>query len=330
MDFSGLEGETITMENLEGGEGPVFNDLQTTGQIMQFNVMDVAPSVSDPVNPQWQIDLRPDSDDTIPVWTENADGTWSSSVGNTTAPGEHSLAIFEGLDNYGRLFPHLGTVNEGSRLWAEDVDTGNLNSNGEAEAAPAETVIADEYVLFEIYNTTPDAHPIHLHGTEFQIVERQQIEYSLAEEPTNDLEGGQYLTSKFVDTNGDGQVNSDDITLVEEPTPVAAYEQGFKDTALVDRGERILVVAKYDSALLDDPNSGAAGQYVWHCHILSHEDHEMMRPLQVLDPDSIGNTIEGTPGRDDLTGTEGDDLIIGLQNHGYFDRQWRKGPIYLQ
>ncbi len=307
VDFAGLEGKTLTVENFEKGEGPIFNDPETTGQIMQFNVLDKVPSVLDPVNPQWKIDLRPDPADTIPVWTKNADGTWSSSVGTTTAPGEHGLAIFEGLDNYGRLFPHLGTVNEGSLLWAEDVETGLLNPTGEAEAAPAEIVKADEYTLFEIYNTTPDSHPIHLHGTEFQILERQKIAWELVEEPTDDLEGGQYLTSKFVDTNGDGLINTDDITLLGAPTPVAAYERGFKDTAIVDPGERILVVAKYDSALLNDPISGSAGKYVWHCHILSHEDHEMMRPLQVL------KVIEGTPGRDNLTGTKSDDLIIAFQ-----------------
>ena len=318
VDFKGLEGQAITMTNVHPGDGPVFNDPQTTGQIMQFNVQNVAPSISDPVDPQWKQDLRPDPADEIPVWSNNNDGTWSSQFGDTTTIlGEHSLAIFEGLDNYGRLFPHLGTVNEGSLLWAEDVDTGLLNPTGEAEAAPAETIIAGEYTLFEIYNTTPDAHPIHLHGTEFQILERQNISFTLLEDRTDDLEGGQYLTAKFADTNMDGEVNSLDIELLDDSTPAAAYESGFKDTAIVNPDERILVVAKFDPELLDDRNIGAAGKYVWHCHILSHEDHEMMRPLQVLAPPSNPNALFFSPGNDKPSIGDAEDIIYFDGNDGY-------------
>ena len=276
IDFSQQAGNTLTLRNVEGGKGarPIFNDPQTTGQIMQFNVQNVVPSISDPVNPQWKIDLRPN--ETLPVWTKNGNGTWTSTVGTTTLPGTHALAVFEGLDPYGRIFPHLGTVNEGSLLWAD--------ANGDVVPRPAETVTADAYTLFEVYNTTPDSHPIHLHGTEFQILERQRFKATLL---TKDLltEGGLIAQgSTIADTSGDGLINTNDITLLGRPTPVPAYEAGLKDTAIVDPGERILVVAKYDSSLLNDPIAGAAGKYVWHCHILSHEDHEMMRPLQVEPP----------------------------------------------
>ena len=295
IDFSKQAGKTLTLTNVQGGTGarPIFNDPKTTGQIMQFNVLNVAPSIPDPVNPQWKIDLRPDPADTIPVWTKNADGTWTSGVGTTTAPGAHALAVFEGLDNYGRLFPHLGTVNEGSLLWAEDPDTGLLVAGdqpgnpgvGFAKAAAAETVEAGVYTLFEVYNTTPDAHPIHLHGTEFQVLERQKIAFTLVPDPngTLSMESGAYLTSTFADTNGDRLVNTNDITLLGKAAPAAAYESGFKDTAIVNPGERILVVALFEEALLDqDVGFGGAGNYVWHCHILSHEDHEMMRPLKLV------------------------------------------------
>lgn len=313
VDFSGQEGKTLTLRNEQGGTGarPVFNDPQTSGQIMQFNVLDVKPSIPDPVDPKWQDDLRTD---TIPVWTKNADGSWSSDIdldgdGNpetTTDAGDHALAIFEGLDDYGRLFPHLGTVEEGSLLWAEDPDTGKLVEGdqpgnpgvGFSKAAEAETVTAGEYTLFEIYNTTPDSHPIHLHGTEFQVLERQKIQFTLLEEATytdpnydpltnpNADPPPAYLTSKFADTNNNG-IAYDDITLLGKATPAAAFESGFKDTAIVKPGERVVVVAKYDEALLQaDAGFGGAGNYVWHCHILSHEDHEMMRPLKLTESDN--------------------------------------------
>ncbi len=315
IDFSKQAGKTLTLSNEQGGTGarPIFNNPQTTGQIMQF-IVDQPLTVANEVNPdtgipQWQVDLRPDIADTIPVWTKNAGGTWQGTgpivnpdtgavtigdLGATTAPGAHALAVFEGLDNYGRLFPHLGTVNEGSLLWSEDPDTGLLVEGdqpdnpgvGFSKAAPAETVVAGEYTLFEVYNTTPDSHPIHLHGTEFQVLERQKIAFTLTPDPTGTdalMSGGAYLTSKFADTNGDGLVNTNDITLLGKANPAAAYEMGFKDTAIVNPGERLLMVAKYDQALLtEDPFGAGAGNYVWHCHILSHEDHEMMRPLQLV------------------------------------------------
>ena len=50
-------------------------------------------------------------------------------------------------------------------------------------------------------------------------------------------------------------------------------ELGWQDTAHVDPSTMISVVAEFDKP----------GDYVWHCHILSHEDNEMMRPFTVSD-----------------------------------------------
>jgi FtsP/CotA-like multicopper oxidase with cupredoxin domain len=49
------------------------------------------------------------------------------------------------------------------------------------------------------------------------------------------------------------------------------WETGFKDTVIAYPGEITTVRAKFD----------VAGLYVWHCHILEHEDNEMMRPYVV-------------------------------------------------
>ena len=61
------------------------------------------------------------------------------------------------------------------------------------------------------------------------------------------------------------------IKLKGKATPPAANEAGWKDTVVVYSGEVVRVIATYDRL----------GEYVWHCHILSHEDHEMMRPYYV-------------------------------------------------
>jgi spore coat protein A len=65
---------------------------------------------------------------------------------------------------------------------------------------------------------------------------------------------------------------------VVDPTltahPVAADEAGWKDTVIAYPGEITSVAAKFD----------IEGLYVWHCHILEHEDNEMMRPYCVGNP----------------------------------------------
>jgi bilirubin oxidase len=88
----------------------------------------------------------------------------------------------------------------------------------------------DATEIWEIYNFTVDAHPIHIHEIMFQVVNRQPI-------------GG----------------------VARSPE---SWEAGFKDTVIAYPGEITRVKAKFD----------LEGLYVWHCHIVEHEDNEMMRP----------------------------------------------------
>ena len=57
---------------------------------------------------------------------------------------------------------------------------------------------------------------------------------------------------------------------VQKPAP---SERGWKDTIRVDPLSVTRIIAKFE---------GFAGRYVWHCHILEHEDNEMMRPYDVV------------------------------------------------
>jgi FtsP/CotA-like multicopper oxidase with cupredoxin domain len=86
--------------------------------------------------------------------------------------------------------------------------------------------------VWEIYNFTADAHPIHIHEVEFEIVERENA------------------------------------GVVRPPEP---WETGPKDTVIAYPGEITRVKGTFDRP----------GQFVWHCHILEHEDNEMMRPYSV-------------------------------------------------
>jgi spore coat protein A, manganese oxidase len=102
--------------------------------------------------------------------------------------------------------------------------------------------------IWELVNLTDDVHPIHLHMVRFQILDRRRFD-----------------AFEFMTTGK--------LRYVGPLMPPDPNELGWKDTARVNAKTvtRILV-----------PFVGYAGRYVWHCHILEHEDNEMMRPFEVV------------------------------------------------
>jgi FtsP/CotA-like multicopper oxidase with cupredoxin domain len=62
------------------------------------------------------------------------------------------------------------------------------------------------------------------------------------------------------------------VSFVQHGT-LDANELGRKDTVRVNPGEMVSIVATFD---------GYTGRYMYHCHILEHEDHDMMRPFVVM------------------------------------------------
>lgn len=101
--------------------------------------------------------------------------------------------------------------------------------------------------IWEFVNTTQDAHPIHLHAVHFQVLDRQAFDVRL-----------QQRTSK--------------IALIRTPMDAPAEERGWKDTVLCPPGQVTRIITKF---------SGEPGRFVWHCHMLEHEDNEMMRPYLI-------------------------------------------------
>jgi spore coat protein A len=127
------------------------------------------------------------------------------------------------------------------------------------DEAITETPRLNDVEVWEVYNATEDAHPIHLHLVAFQLLNREAFTGDVDVVGTDPIEGGTKQVLREVDPSGD-------------PRPPAANEAGWKDTVQMLPGDITRVVAKFDRP----------GRYVWHCHILSHEDHEMMRPYEVI------------------------------------------------
>jgi spore coat protein A, manganese oxidase len=102
--------------------------------------------------------------------------------------------------------------------------------------------------IWSLINPTNDTHPIHLHLVRFQILDRQP-----------------YVPWLFQTKR--------ELRFIGPPEPPDPNEAGWKDTVQAHSKmvTRIIV-----------PFEGFPGRYVWHCHILEHEDNEMMRPYEVI------------------------------------------------
>jgi spore coat protein A len=100
--------------------------------------------------------------------------------------------------------------------------------------------------VWEFYNATADAHPIHLHEASFEVVNRQAI---VVDEESQEVQ----------------------VTPGSTPAPPEPWETGFKDTVIAYPSMVTRIRARFDQP----------GQFVWHCHIVEHEDNEMMRPYRI-------------------------------------------------
>ncbi len=136
-----------------------------------------------------------------------------------------------------------------------------------------------------IVNPTMNSHPIHLHLVQFQLVERQTIASTQYMYDWETLNGNLPLnhTAKNLDLNR---------YLEGQPTKPAQNEQCWKDTIQADAGMVTVIRVRFapqdGSNYAFDPTNGPG--YVWHCHILEHEDNSMMRPLII-----VNSSIQITP-----------------------------------
>jgi bilirubin oxidase len=215
VDFTGIPVGTDLYLINEGPDEPFGGgepedafpaaDPGTTGQVMKFVVVPAASR--DTSVPPDQL--------TLPTFSPLGAATATRQV----SLNEEDSSVLEGV---GPREAELGTL-DGS---GNPVPLGWDHPITENPALGATEV-------WEIHNFTEDAHPIHIHEVQFQVVNRQPFE------------GG--------------------------ARPPESWETGYKDTVIAYPDEITRVKALFD----------LAGLYVWHCHILEHEDNEMMRPYRV-------------------------------------------------
>jgi spore coat protein A, manganese oxidase len=235
VSFAGLTNQTILVDNTANEPFPNGdpNNPLTTGKIMAFNVsLPLNTAMPQPILPVF---LRPVSGP-LPV----------PSIAGVPV---RKLMLFEGTDPLGRLQTMLGTVNPAHGNPANPAFGTFFYSD-----PVTETMTAGSTEVWELHNTTVDAHPIHLHLVDFRILSRQAFTGTIIDKPMG--AGGNYAGAYLTNIATTGVARS------AEPG-----EMGRKDTVITYPGEVTRILVKF----------ARPGEYVWHCHILSHEDHEMMR-----------------------------------------------------
>jgi spore coat protein A len=233
IDFRNQAGKTLTLSN-KGAKKPYPGGMpphpQADALVMQFRVsagpvgqpLAAPPAAWNPITP-------PASGTTI-----------------------RRVLLYEGVDQFGRIRPLLGTVGP--------TNLGPLTAQPKFWDDGVTETPTRSVEVWEIFNTTADSHPIHLHEVLFRVLDRQPIAFD------------RRLAAEVCAVSP--MPPSFPITVGGTPIAAVGYETGFKDTALNPPG----MVTRY----VVDFGNATPGRFVWHCHILEHEDHEMMRPYDVL------------------------------------------------
>jgi len=287
VDFKSVTaGNRVIMKNI-GGDEPFGGDIPgpqvfgETDRIMAFDVVLPIDSAVPDVSPSWE-DYGPGVPDRTRL---------------------RKVALFEGMDEFGRLQPLLGTAEPATDYlgnpiyWPNTPDYVDAGLVGQMEGSIAwhspttENPKLGDTEEWEVWNATGDAHPVHLHLVHFEILGREEIHWD-----SHTTEDDRLIPNELYDAPfGDGTY------LVSQPTvqhnSVAGdpdtYGMGFRIVnpiagsvvapmrEYVENAPKDMVTALPGQITRIKMTFDKPGRYVWHCHILSHEDHEMMRVLHV-------------------------------------------------
>src|SRR5205823_6877402 len=120
-----------------------------------------------------------------------------------------------------------------------------------------------QYEIWQLINLTEDTHPIHLHLDPFQILTRRATRYEIPQDGIDDFDLAASVTlGRDPDDHLDHAIDDN--------------ERGLKDTIRVNPNEIVEIAVRF---------TNYAGRYMYHCHILEHEDRDMMRPFVTMPTD---------------------------------------------
>lgn len=300
IDFSHQQGATLLLKNVAkapfpSGSAPYGNSVGNILQIRVTCTTDCPPTISyDPATDttplRSMVKLVDASTGTLKVTPQKIRQLTLNEVQGQDGPLEVMVnnSSYDGIREDGSVRNDFTpvTVNGLTNYYSE------VPNEGDTE-------------IWEIVNLTMDAHPIHTHLTQFQLLNRQRFDKSNYIDAYNAAFPGGAAVPEYgppLDYNtGNPRAlgGNPDVTpfLRNAPMPPEPNEAGWKDTVMAPPGQVTRFVVRYaptdtpagvSGVFPFDPNSGGHG-YVWHCHIIDHEDNEMMRPLAVQ-PKSVTRT----------------------------------------
>lgn len=229
VDFTGLEGRTVTLSNNAKSPYPGWAAIQPAYppllELMQFRVTrPLAPGAK-------AFNMPP------PMSVPRLDPAQAART--------RDFVLTDEMDSKGRSLRML--------------------INGKMYDEPTtEFPVLGSMEKWRFINTTEDAHPMHLHLVQFQILEREGYDYA------------SWLLHGRLLLNG-------------QPRRPAPNEAGWKDTAILNPGEVLTILVPFE---------GFTGKYVFHCHIAEHADNDMMRPFVVVAPGKIETSDKNAAGFD--------------------------------
>jgi len=317
IDFAGLAGQTLFMRNTARHPYPkgAAPNGATVGQIIQIRVNQPFTGPDTSYNPADGTPLR------SPM-VRLANATTGTLAAGVTAAKTRQLTLNEVMGAGGPL-----EILVNNTKWSGKQGDGSIRTDfaqvtvGGVTEYFSELPNEGDTEIWEIINLTADAHPIHLHLTQFQLINRQNFDvkkYNAAYAAAfpgggfDSMTGLPYPPKQYIPAFGPpllyqpaqncGTVAAPQMVIggnpcvspfLQGPVKVPALnEAGWKDTVQMFPGQVTRIAVRFAPMNLPvntptaelhypfDPSALLHG-YVWHCHIVDHEDNEMMRPFAV-------------------------------------------------
>ncbi|HSR26304.1 MAG TPA: bilirubin oxidase [Candidatus Eisenbacteria bacterium] len=327
IDFSNLAGHRLILTNdgifpFPSGGPP---DPNLDGQIMKIRVVKSLSSQDTTYDPSTGAPLRGGANQP-PAIVRLADPTTGTVAPGVQVAKTRQLVLFEQDTFAGVTDPNSDGPIESflnNTKWKGVRDGTSTPVPGSVQDTMGQGIWLTELPrvgateLWELVDITPDAHPIHIHLIQFQVLNRQSVDVNnytntwasrfpggtfAGQEPDGTWGMVTYAAGEIIPgygppgdyntPNADGAVGGNPAVspFINGPVqPPDSNEAGWKDTFKVLPGmvNRVLVrwaptevavggVSPGQNKFQFDPTTGPS--YVWHCHILDHEDNEMMRP----------------------------------------------------
>jgi len=270
IDFRGFENQKLILYNDAPAPFP-GGDIRNDYYVGNVNLTSIggAPPTMPGFGPDTRVLMQfvvgssggvsePDFADTVTMLRNSLRVTFnetqpSTSIVPPSASGVKTKSLIEDNDPFGRLRQLLGSDASGNSLTFLDT--------------PMDVASQGEIQWWRIFNLTGDTHPMHFHLVNVSVIRREQWAFDSSGNPILPL---QIIpgTQRLPDLN----------------------EMGWKETVMMHPGEVTTVAMQFNLPAGTPPPPSprlasyniTGAEYVWHCHILEHEEHDMMHALVVI------------------------------------------------